>query len=387
MTAVYSLGSGSATSVTTLTVTASGTSAALDDQLLVVIYMATGGSSAVTSLVDSNGNNYAKLRNGTNYQIWMSTGATQIVTSGSTTLTLTVNASQNVGLMWLDLPAANQGMVEMLVQSSGSAGALSLSFPSRISAQSLVVGCIFGTVTAAPASPWALAASDTSGGAAAYVYWQQQSGNPTSAPTITATTSAAWNCVLISFTCLIRDATYGLPVQNAGAPIASADMNTLARGAAYIMRPDMVQVVGTVSQSFSANTAAAVNWGAAVKDTMGGWNKAYPPWVFITVQGYYHVRYTIPYTQAANNLQCCVTLWLGSNNPLGSAGTQFNFWQSSSVSAGSGAAVAACNGGGDIPFELFPGDYLQVSAFMTTASTIPNTSPRQARMTVRWVSA
>lgn len=376
------LASNTGTSVTTLTVTASSGSTFVNDSLLVVVYLSTGTVSGIT---DSNGNNYVRVRYSATYQVWMSTGDTGTITTSST-ITLTVSASATVGLMWLDLPGANLGQIEQLAQSSGSSGAMSLSLPSRVSAQSLVVGCLFGsTASTAPASPWALAGSVSSQTMAAY--WQQQSGGPTTVPTITATMPGSWSAVLISFTCLVRQSSYGLPVQNAGAPITSPNMNTLALAAAYIMRPDMVQVVGTASQSLAANSAAAVAWGAATKDTMGGWNKSSPPWVFINVQGYYNVRYSVPYTQAANNLQCCVSLFLGSNNPLGSSGTQFNFWQSDSIASSSGASIASCNGGGDIPYELFPGDYLQVSAFMTTASTIPNTSPRQARMTIRWVSA
>jgi hypothetical protein len=184
-----------------------------------------------------------------------------------------------------------------------------------------------------------------------------------------------------------------VPQQFAGEVAASADMNTLAGAAQFLLnKPLTIISSGTHSATVSSATGSfsratySTSTTTVVTDTDGMLAEGvslYPSLGVIGVlrYGIYYVEAQITMTLAVNNIfEAVVSLFAGSNNPFVSVGN--GVWQLPRYFAQTNA-VTPVTVGGLVAAPAFPGDLIGLSIGAYEGFSAPGSFVHT--LTARWV--
>lgn len=338
-------------------------------------------SGTVTGVSDGASNSYVPVYQGANLAVWVSTGQTTPLTTGQT-IKATFSASVAGNALAAGVPGAAYAGVDVVVSNSGNSSSALASATGLVSGDTALafVGSTSGNVSGWSGGFTALASS-SHGSSTGYLTgaWRQNAQGTYAFSTAGAIASGAWTSVIVTLlmTNFVGSANAPSPViQKAGTIAASADMNANANTALFNIRPPMIIANASASsgQSFTAGTAAPINWATLERDTDGFWSPTALSRLTVQTPGFYKIRWSIPYNAAGSNLGVYAQVTTYTNNPLGS-GLTYACWFSW---CGAQTGVNPANsGGGIIPVELWPGDYVQLYGTMGAASTLlTSTTPR-----------
>jgi hypothetical protein len=156
-----------------------------------------------------------------------------------------------------------------------------------------------------------------------------------------------------------------LPSLPAGYVATLGDMQALAYAATFALTKPMTKVIDNTGGATIGTSFGTVAFTTAVFDIDGMWNVANPHRLTVQTPGWYSVRYGINCGTVTGVYTTCVASTTGTNNPQGSGVVSGNYWGGMSDEPNSSPGWAT--GGGDWPFFLYAGDYLQV--FIEAAAT------------------
>lgn len=167
------------------------------------------------------------------------------------------------------------------------------------------------------------------------------------------------------------------PVLPAGYVVQVGDLQALAYAAQFALQKPIAQVIDTTGGQSIGTTFGAVTFSSATFDLDGMWASGTPTRLTVQTPGWYNVRYGVNVGTVGGVYTACVASTSGANNPLGPGVASANYWGAySDVNA---SVNGWATGGGDWPFYLYQGDYLQVfieadSTGKSTGITAPGTA-------------
>jgi len=168
-----------------------------------------------------------------------------------------------------------------------------------------------------------------------------------------------------------------LPSLPAGYVVQLADLQALVNAASFALNKPIVKVSDTTGGQAITTTFVAVSFTGRIFDPDGMWVIAHPTRLTVQTPGWYSVRYGINCGTVGKSFNSCVASTSGANNPVGTGVASGNYWGGySDLNAGN---FGWATGGGDWPFYLYQGDYLEVfiqadSAGASTGITGPTGS-------------
>lgn len=167
-----------------------------------------------------------------------------------------------------------------------------------------------------------------------------------------------------------------IPAFVAGSPSA-ASLNSLSYAVSFLVdhsvRPTWKFVSRGTGLTMTAATWTAIPWDTNIYDSDGvspggaSWTSA-----VIVTQGYYRVESLVqPQNQATRVNFATVFKWTaGSNSPYSASSPAWFGYRASSMSVtGSAAATQAGVNSAITPFPMYPGDTIQVFAYVAGATT------------------
>jgi hypothetical protein len=145
--------------------------------------------------------------------------------------------------------------------------------------------------------------------------------------------------------------------QQAGLPVASADMNACSAAARFLLNAPMAQAAAaSPAQSLTGAALNQVNWAQPARDNDGTWQPGGASSFFtLNTQGFYEVAATIGIGPAAVTAECFVQVSTGPGNPAGFA--VISTWWHGSGTRFTGDTFAI-GSAGIIPVLLYAGDSL-----------------------------
>lgn len=149
-----------------------------------------------------------------------------------------------------------------------------------------------------------------------------------------------------------------LPSLPAGYVAQLGDLQALAYAAQFALTKPMTQVYDNTGGQAIGTSFGAVTFTTSIFDIDGMWLAGNPTRLTVQTPGWYSVRYGINVGTVGGVYTTCVASTSGANNPQGAGVASGNYWAGMSDEAAT--SVGWANGGGDWPFYLYQGDYLQV---------------------------
>lgn len=149
-----------------------------------------------------------------------------------------------------------------------------------------------------------------------------------------------------------------IPDLPAGYVAQLGDMQALAYAAQFALTKPMTKVIDNTGGASIGTSFGAVSFTATVFDIDGMWVVGNPSRLTVQTPGWYSVRYGINVGTVGGVYTTCVTSTSGTNNPQGAGVQSANYW--GGMSDEPAATNGWATGGGDWPFYLYSGDYLQV---------------------------
>lgn len=161
-----------------------------------------------------------------------------------------------------------------------------------------------------------------------------------------------------------------IPVEPAGVIASSSDHNAWASACTFLLGSG----AGTNPMFFlTANAAqalgtsfAAINWssaGAIFKDNDGGYSSSTAGRYTVQTAGYWTIDWTVTCASGSSKLEACAQVVTTASNPYNPSVT-VQFQHSHTDTTTDRGAVTS---GGLVPIYLYPGDYFQILAAVTTA--------------------
>ena len=151
-----------------------------------------------------------------------------------------------------------------------------------------------------------------------------------------------------------------LPSLPAGYVVQAADMTALVNAAAFALQKPITKVIDTSGGQSIGTGFGAVTFSSAQFDIDGMWSNSTPTRLTIQTPGWYTIRYGVNVGTVGKTVVTCAASTSGPNNPIGTGVASANYWGGyTDMNAGN---FGWATGGGDWPFYLYQGDYIQVFA-------------------------
>jgi hypothetical protein len=160
-----------------------------------------------------------------------------------------------------------------------------------------------------------------------------------------------------------------LPALPAGYVVQESDLQSLVTAAQFSLNKPIARIIDSTGGQAIGASFGAVTFTGMVYDPDGMWSVSTPTRLTIQTPGWYTARYGVNVGTVGKSFVSCLASTSGPNNPVGTGVASGNYWGGYSDMNASNFGWAT--GGGDWPFYLYQGDYLQVfiQADSTGAST------------------